>query len=294
MGLTITPVEASNTKRGSSLRYPIDIADKGTPFILFTAHKAQYKKGATVVQRVDNKSCALYMPPGFTVNDVMRYEGVAVGMIGKLLEQGLDATIGGITGATANGIGNYSAADIKEVAGTMAGKATQAAIGAVAGVAGGVGAGVLSAIGAESIGVAIDASRAKRRQTGMNPQEFMLFKAPSARPFQFTFNFLPKSSAESDAVINIIKYFRSRMYPTVAANDLMYKFPQVFTIGFRSIDDKAIPKIAESALTNASLNYNPNTMSYFKQGNRPVEVTLTLSFQELMPLTAENIQSGGF
>ena len=80
MGLTITPVEASNTKRGSSLRYPIDIADKGTPFILFTAHKAQYKKGATVVQRVDNKSCALYMPPGFTVNDVMRYEGVAVGM----------------------------------------------------------------------------------------------------------------------------------------------------------------------------------------------------------------------
>jgi hypothetical protein len=33
-------------------------------------------------------------------------------------------------------------------------------------------------------------------------------------------------------------------------------------------------------------------MSYFKRGNRPVEIGLTLSFQELMPLTQKNIKDG--
>ena len=101
---------------------------------------------------------------------------------------------------------------------------------------------------------------------------------------------IPCSARESDEVIAIIKYFRTRMYPTLAANDLMYNFPEVFTIGFHDID--GIPKIAESALANASTNYNPNSMSYFKRGNRPVEITMTLSFQELMPLSAKNIKDG--
>jgi len=280
-------------RAGGSLRYPLDVASKGTPFILFTSHKAKYKKGNTEVQRIDNKSCALYLPPGFQVADIMRYEGVAVGAIGKILDQGVDTFIGDVgPGKDQASFGDYSVADVKQVAGTMAGKAAQGLGGLAGAKLGGVGAGILAAVGMDSIGVAIDATRAKRMQTGMNPQEFMLFKAPNARQFGFTFNFLPKSKAESDAAINIIKYFRTRMYPTITANDLMYKFPEVFTIAIRSIDDKAIPKIAESALTNATISYNPNTMSYFKQGNRPVEIGLTLSFQELMPLTAENIEKG--
>ena len=82
------------------------------------------------------------------------------------------------------------------------------------------------------------------------------------------------------------------MYPKVTANDLMYKFPDVFSITFGSIGDEVLPKIAESALTNATMNYNPNSMSYFSYKGQPVEISMTLSFQELMPLTAENIEEG--
>lgn len=296
MELFIMPPRNRNNKQLAMrpLRYPIEIADKGTPFILFTAHKALYKKGATVVQKVDNKSCALYMPPGFQVADIMRYEGAAPGFLGKILEQGVDALGGGGPAGQGGGIGDYSMEDIKDVASTFAGTAAQGVVGLASAKIGGMAAGILGAVGSNSIGASIDAIRAKKQQTGLNPQEFMFFKAPNARQFGFTFNFLPRSEAESDAVINIIKYFRTRMYPTVAANDLMYKFPEVFTIGFRSIDDHAIPKIAESALTNTTIVYNPNTMSFFKSGNRPVEVAMTLSFQELMPLTQENIAQGGF
>ena len=279
--------------QASSLRYPIDIGDRGTPFILFTSHKAVYKKGNTQTQKIGNKSCALYLPPGFQVADIMRYEGAAVGAVGKIMDQGIDFFTGA-RGEDASSFGDYTLEDLKEVALTQAGTAAQAIGGLGAAKIGGLGAGILAAVGMDSIGVAIDATRAKRMQTGMNPQEFMLFKASNARQFSFTFNFLPKSGAESNAAIDIIKYFRTRMYPTVAANDLMYKFPEVFTIDFRSIEEDAIPKIAESALTNATITYNPNSMSYFKQGNRPVEIGLTLSFQELMPLTSENIEEGGF
>ena len=43
----------------------------------------------------------------------------------------------------------------------------------------------------------------------------------------------------------IIKYFRTRMYPKVTANDLMYKFPDVFSITFGSIyqSSKACPQL---------------------------------------------------
>ena len=60
-----------------ALRYPIDVQGKGTPFVLFTSHKAKYKQGARVKTLIDNASCAMYMPPAFTVNDIMRYESAS-------------------------------------------------------------------------------------------------------------------------------------------------------------------------------------------------------------------------
>ncbi|HAW04159.1 MAG TPA: hypothetical protein DCW83_05685 [Saprospirales bacterium] len=272
-------------KRGSALRYPDDVALKGQPFIMFTGHRAKYVKGAQQTQMVDNSSVALYMPPGFQVGDIMRYEGGASGALGsigeKLMDQGFSATLA-----------SFNSQDLQDVAETFAGRAAQATAGAFAATLGGPAAGIVSAVGAGGIGAAVDATRAKRRQTGMNPQEFMLFKAPNSRQFSFTFNFFPESVTEADSATKIIKYFRTRMYPKVTANDLMYKFPEVFSITFGSIGDEVLPKIAESALTNATMNYNPNSMSYFSYKGQPVEISMTLSFQELMPLTAENIEEG--
>jgi len=261
-----------------ALRYPIDVQSKGTPFVLFTSHKAKYKQGARETTLTDNKSCAMYMPPAFQVSDIMRYESASPGLLGGMAENLLA------------GSNNYTSEDLANVASTGA-AAGVAAIGGLVGAAvGGGGGAVIGGVGSQSAAAAVEAVRSKRMQNVVSPQEFMLFKAPGVRQFSFAFTMIPCSARESDEVIAIIKYFRTRMYPTLAANDLMYNFPEVFTIGFHDID--GIPKIAESALANASTNYNPNSMSYFKRGNRPVEITMTLSFQELMPLSAKNIKDG--
>ena len=261
-----------------ALRYPIDVQSKGTPFVLFTSHKAKYKQGARETTLTDNKSCAMYMPPAFQVSDIMRYESASPGLLGGMAENLLA------------GSNNYTSEDLANVASTGA-AAGVAAIGGLVGAAVGSGGGaIIGGVGSQSAAAAVEAVRSKRMQNVVSPQEFMLFKAPGVRQFSFAFTMIPCSARESDEVIAIIKYFRTRMYPTLAANDLMYNFPEVFTIGFHDID--GIPKIAESALANASTNYNPNSMSYFKRGNRPVEITMTLSFQELMPLSAKNIKDG--
>ena len=78
------------------------------------------------------------------------------------------------------------------------------------------------------------------------------------------------------------------MDPTLDAKALMYNFPEVFNVSFHNV--QGIPKIAEAALTNASTTFNPNSMSYFKRSQTPVEIGLTLSFQELMPLSQKNIE----
>lgn len=261
-----------------ALRYPIDVQGRGTPFILFTSHRAKYKAAATQTTLTDNKSCAMYMPPGFQVADIMRYESASPGLLGGVAENLLSDN------------NDYSAEDIRNIASTGAAAATQAAAATIGNALGGGAGAVVGGVGATSAGAAVEAVRAKRMQNITNPNEFMLFRAPGIRQFSFTFNMIPSSARESDETFEIIKYFRERMYPTLGANDLMFNFPEVFTIKFKNVD--GIPRIAESALTNASTQFNPNSMSYFKRGNRPVEIGLTLSFQELMPLTQKNIKDG--
>jgi len=266
-----------------ALRYPLK-QEPGSPFVLFTSHRAKYIKGATETKSVDGKSVALYMPPGFQVADIMRYDQGAAGFGSKLIETYLDR------GAGSEGLGKYSTKDLMDVAETFSGENTQGVFGAAAGAVSGKIAGVAGLLASGGIANSVAAVRSKRRQTSLNPQEFMLFKAPNARQFSFSFNMMPRSLEESRQCESIIKYFRTRMYPVVDEKDLVYNFPEVFSIRFGKVS--GIPKIAESALTNATTSYNPNSMSYFKKEGRPVEINFTLSFQELMPLTSEQIEKG--
>ena len=262
-----------------SLRYPLVLAERDSPFIMFTSHRAKYTPGAfSEVKKNDSGSCAMYMPPGFQVSDVMRYESASAGLIGGIVENVM------------NDNSDYSTEDVINVASTGAAAAVTGIAGLIGAALGGGAGAFVAGAGAGGVATATEAIRAKKMQNMTNPQEFMLFKAPGVRAFSFTFNMIPRSATEALEVQEIIKFFRTKMYPTLGAKDLMYNFPEVFNINFKNIE--GIPKIAEAALSNASTTFNPNSMSYFKHTNTPVEIALTLSFQELMPLSQKNITDG--
>lgn len=217
---------------------------------------------------------ALYMPQSITVSDSMRYENFSTGIVGALMEGGFNSD-------------NYSTEDIKALAHQYG---TALATGGAAAIASkiGMGSALLGGAVVADIASNVNSEIQKSTQAVINPREFSLFRSPSMRQFAYNFTFIPESEKESNTAMDIVKTFRKTMYPSTASV-MTYNFPHVYTIQYVNAD---IIKIPEVALASASVVYNPNSMSYFKQNNRPVEIQLTLTFQELKPITSQLVEAG--
>lgn len=273
------------------LRYPLNVEQADAPFILFTRHKANYNSSATTtgkVELVTKDHVSLYMPMGISFNDSANYDMAATGIVGNAV-QAIAAgdpskiTMGDVTAVlekASEGIGTIVGGALGAGASSLGG----GRIGAIlATVAGGVSGGGLAKSLAQEY--------QRHTQTTLNPREFMLYKSPGLRSFSFRFRFIPDSDQEAQQAEQIVYWFRKAMYPEKAGN-YSYRFPDAIQIEFQNMT--GVPRIPEVFLTNASITYNPNSMSYFKQDNRPVEINLSLDFKEMQPITRESIQNEGF
>jgi len=242
----------------ANLRYPENLDGSNTPWILFNTQRPQYNRrinSAKVSSTGD--SVGLYFPTGHTVADELNYDTGELGLVGGLINK---FASGGVT--------NDSVQKLVESARA----------------AGGVGARTAaSAVGAGDV-----YNRANQRVP--NPQEFMLFKSPGMRSFSFSFTFVPQSETEANTVPRIIQFFRKSAYP-VELDSLEYQFPDTFSISYQQSPDDII-RMPELACTGVSVTYNPNSMSYFTNGNQPVETTMELSFTELRPISRSLVEEG--
>ena len=268
----------------ANLRFPSNAVSGNKPFILFSTHKAQY---STIGDKVDTiptaNSVALYFPTGYAINDSLNYQQEATGLIGA-----------GFSGLQGSG-NDISGTDVKKVVeGAMTNKelASKTA-GGLAGLAGSS-KGFFSALGSALAtggvvgNVAAEISRSS--QIALNPREFMLFKSPNIRNFSFNFTFIPSNDQEVRDVPEIIKFFRKASYPTLSGAGATYNFPEAFNINVGNSEN--VIKIPEVVCTTVGVTYNSNSMSYFELNNLPVEINLTLGFQELQPISKEFIDQG--
>ena len=242
----------------ANLRYPENLDGTFAPWILFNTQRPQYNRrinSAKVSSTGD--SVGLYFPTGHTVADELNYDTGELGFLGGVI----DKFTGG--GPTNDSVQNL--VESARAAGGVAGRAAAFAAG-----------------GADVY------NRANRRVA--NPQEFMLFKSPGMRSFSFSFTFVPQSQSEADTVPRIIQFFRKAAYP-VELDTLEYQFPDTFSVSFQQSPDDII-RMPELACTGVSVTYNPNSMSYFSNGNQPVETTMELSFTELRPISRSLVEEG--
>lgn len=273
------------SSEGIIARYPSNVENADQPFVLFTKHRARYNSASGSSPRVDmvtSGHVSLYMPMGFAINDQAVFETAATGAIGGLVG-GADPR--NMTKADVAAIAMNSAESLGQAAGGAAGSAAGVLGGRVSGIVGGI----LGAVGAGTVATAIAQEYNKQAQVAINPREFMLYKSPGMRNFSFRFRFIPDSENESKAAEKIIEWFRKGMYPT-AAGEFSFNFPDAFQIEIKNM--QGLPRIPEVFLESAGITYNPNSMSYFRHGNRPVEINLSLEFKELQPITRENIDEG--
>ena len=120
-----------------------------------------------------------------------------------------------------------------------------------------------------------------------NPNEYLHFKNTTLRTFEFSFKFLPNSVNESKQATAIIQAFRSSMRP-VKKTQITQGSPLRVRTSFKGVDDMI--KIPPSYISNATVNYNPNSASFFRKGGSPVEIDFNISLQEILPIFRGDVE----
>jgi len=267
----------------NDLQFPSDLNGLD-PYMVFIPHRAKYNNsGAGVLSQLGEQSVALYVPPGVTISDSMQYESKSEGLVGAAIDRFQQGTLTDISKEDIAAIATERAQDLAAAAGGIGGS-----------LLGGTGGG---AIGLVAGGGAVDSLKAigqRSRGRVLNPREFMLFKSPDMRTFNFQFRMIPKVRGESRTITEIVKFFRSASYPALSEGGIDYVFPDAFTIRFGNLPSYI--KIPEVVCTGVEVSYNPTSPSYFEsetfEDNEPVETTLSLSFQELKPISKGLIDQG--
>jgi hypothetical protein len=175
------------------------------------------------------------------------------------------------------------------------GSATETGEGQSAIAAGTAAAAIQAALGQGNINQIIS------RATGQvfNENVELLFNGVTIRPaFNFTFDMVPRSKEESQVIKTIIRTFKKNMTPQkgtpgVDGGGLFVTAPNVFKLQYMS-GGKSHPflhSFKPCALTQMSVNYNGSSQYASYPDATPVHMQMTLQFQELSPIYAEDYKN---
>jgi hypothetical protein len=138
-------------------------------------------------------------------------------------------------------------------------------------------------------GAAIDFQKKNNVIQNMNKQ--LMFQGTGMRTFEFEFEFIPKSLKEAKDITEIIKWFRSRMYPNY--HGVWFTVPDTIMIEFKNATQsiKTLPRIKDSVITSCNITYGSEGVFGIMEGNTeyPYSTTMTLSLQETAIITSDDI-----
>ena len=222
----------------------------------------------------------LHFPPGLVYQDGVNYNPVDLGPAGQAA---LGAANAG--GSLLSAVGKSVTEGIESIFGLVSGTLTSEAAQVAAARA-------TQFIPREGVRAALQTAT----QTGINPGSRVIFDKPNLRNFTFQFKLIATSAAEAVTVEQIIKSFRSELYPETidigGGLPIGYKFPNVFKIEFNfKGGELKVPKILFSHLRDMTTTIN-GTAGVFHFDGQPTEVDLTLIFQEYRALSRQDVEAG--
>ena len=229
-----------------------------------------------------DKSVKLFTPVALQFRDNVAYDnadlgfgggiGEAAGKSGKNL---LSSLMGGVGSTLSAGLQGSAGGDLGKLAMTQVNVAKAAGEGANLAVK-------------QAAGVT------------MNPNTRALFKSVALREFAFTFKFIATSEREADEIDEIIKFFRTELYPEDILVDIGgvpasigYRFPNKFNIAVVYDGNEIATKIQPCFLRDISITYNP-TNSAMHSGGKFTEIDMTLAFTETSTLNRSKVETEGY
>jgi hypothetical protein len=115
------------------------------------------------------------------------------------------------------------------------------------------------------------------------------FKNSNIRKFNFQFKMVGRTKDDVDAIKNITEIFQKYMYPE--GDDIILKYPPTWRVFFYDGNgnvNKYIPGIYELYLTDLNTTLNL-AASIFHDDGSPIEVDITIGFEETKALTRQEI-----
>jgi len=126
-----------------------------------------------------------------------------------------------------------------------------------------------------------------------NPNIELLYQGPSLRTFAFEFTFVPRSSAEAEAVSKIIKEFK--LWSAPKADGHYLKVPHVWHINYGNTKTaKYMNKFLPCAMTSFETQDNASSDGHYTYiDGVPASTSIRMSFSEVDIITRENHEEGG-
>lgn len=221
-------------------------------------------------------SVALYMPTDIQINDGMTYNDntrKTFGIVQGLVEDDvrLDSATGAALGLATVGLGTGLGALSKL---TPFGGSQASALGGL--------------IGAAGVGVVTDEYQ---RSTGKasNPHDYMAYQSTQLRTFTYTYTFLPDSREESQEVTEIIKQFRHAAHAE-RIDAVALTVPEHVIVSHHGAGDMI--QLPPLVIESVNITYNPNNSSFFVEDGHPVEVGMSVTLKEIVPIYKQDVEGG--
>lgn len=130
----------------------------------------------------------------------------------------------------------------------------------------------------------------------INPNIDVIYGAPELRNFVFDFVFAPRSTAEANEVLSIIRAFKFHAAPEAASDSGAGRYfipPSEFDIEFSVT---SMGKISTCVLESVDVDYAPNGWSAYAEelhkNDMPTNIRMQLNFRELEYMTKARIMEG--
>ena len=135
------------------------------------------------------------------------------------------------------------------------------------------------------------------RSTGqiVNQNNRLLFNGVTLREFNFSFKLTPRNETDTDNIKKIIRTLKVHMSAknngsTTDGTGMYLKTPGYFKLEYRKGNNKHpfLPSFKECALKNMAVNYTGENVYATYHDGTPISMQLELSFQEIVPVYAED------
>ena len=259
----------------------------------FEKIKSWAKSISNLVKRKYTGSIALYMPTDIQINDQMVYneDSRKMGALAETLFSGNyeDAfnptTLTSTAALTAIGfVGGKAAGFGKTVAGKLP------LIGGLSKkLLGSGGSGVMSALAGAGLAQVVSTEIQRGSGKIANPNEILMYQSTAMRTFSFSWTILPDSLDESKQAAGLIKMFRMSAHAR-KDNLMIVTVPDHVIVSFHGAKDMI--QLPPCVIESVNVTYIPNSSSFFKENNAPVEIGLVISLKEMAPIYAGDVDKG--